>query len=218
MAEQPVQPNKPPQAAPQPAVAAPAANIPSGGINLIPDIAEKEIKSGVYKKKTNLVSLIVLGVVAVVIVAILIFQGALALQANNVSNKIEDASTRINKNVQVEIKAQATKEKLDKAEELLASAIPSSTFVQQTVKAAATSQPITITSLSINASGEAVVDGQATNSEVLKQWVANLTAEASKEYFAKVSAVSLTGNPSEGYKFSFKMSFLKEGVYKVNGQ
>lgn len=184
----------------------------------MPQVAEKEIKAGVYKKKANLGALVILGLIGVVIVGILIFQGALAFQANNIKNQTEAAEERIANNQEVEIKALATKEKLDKIEQLLNSAIPSSTFVSEVSKSAATSNPIKLTNVTIDQNGEAFVDGIAANSEVFKQWVANLSSEASQEYFAKINAVSLTGNPSDGYKFSFKMTFLKKGVYFTNEQ
>ena len=86
----------------------------SSGIDLLPAMAEREIRSGVYKRKANVITLVALGFIGVLIVGILIFQGALALEANSVKNKTADAETRIRENQEVEIKALATKEKLDK--------------------------------------------------------------------------------------------------------
>ena len=57
-------------AQPTPAHTAPET---SGGINLLPEVAEREIKAGVYKRKVNIVALGVLGLVGIVIVGILIF-------------------------------------------------------------------------------------------------------------------------------------------------
>lgn len=206
--------NKPEnQAVQQPKPQVTQAQPEASGINLLPEIAETEIKSGVYKRKVNLVALVVLGAIGVTIVVILILQGALALQANSIRNQTEAAEQEIQKNSLVEIKALATKEKLDKTQQLLEAAIPASTFVAEADKAAAASQ-IKLTGLSISQNGEAFVDGTASNSETFKQWVANLTGENGQEYFAKVNVVSLTGNPSEGYKFSIKLSFLKKGVYE----
>lgn len=209
MAQAPQTPN--PNTPPPPK---PVSEQVAGGINLLPEVAEKEIKSGVYKRKVNLVALGILVLVGVAIVGILVFQGILALQANSIKNQTAEAEDRILENQEVEIKARATKEKLDKAEELLKKAIPSSDFVAQISKSAATTEPIKVTSLDIAESGEALVGGTAVNSEVFKQWVANLTSSDSKKYFDKINTVSLTGNPTEGYLFSFKMSFLEKGVYK----
>ncbi len=203
---------KPDQPKPQTIQAQPV----SAGINLLPDVAEREIKSGVYKRKANIISLVLLGVIGVVIVGILIFQGSLALQANSIKNKTAEAEDRIRQKQALEIKALATKEKLDKIKQLLTSTIPSSAFISEITKDSATTQPIVLTNLTISQNGEAFVDGTAVNSEVFKQWVANLTSEASQEFFDKLNAVSFTGNPTEGYKFSFKLSFLKKGVYSFN--
>lgn len=202
----------------------PVANQPptqphaQGGINLLPDVAEKEIKAGVYKRKVNVLALGALGAVGILIVGILLFQGALALEANNVKQQTIEAEDKILENQEVEIKARATKEKLDKIEELLKSAIPSSTFVDEIGKASATSEPISVTNLSLSDSGEAFVDGTAVSSEIFKQWVTNLTSTEAKKYFDKINAVALTGNPTEGYKFSFKLSFLTKGVYELDAK
>lgn len=184
----------------------------SSGINLLPAIAEREIKSGVYRRKANVVALGVLGFIGVVIVVILVAQVWLALQANSIKNTTAEVEDRIRQKQSVEIKALATKEKLAKIKQLLTAAIPSSTFVSEITKDAATPQPIVLTNLTISQNGEAFVDGTAVSSEAFKQWVANLLSEASQESFAKINAVTLTGNPTDGYKFSFKLNFLKKGV------
>ncbi len=203
------------QPVPQPSV---STQETSGGINLLPEVAEKEIKAGVYKRKVNLAALVALGAIGIVIIGILVLQGALAIQANIVKDQTAQAENQIRQNQAVEIKAKATKEKLDKIEQLLTTAIPSSTFVTEVTKATAATPPVKITSLNISENGEAFVDGLAANSEAYKQWIANLTSDSSKDYFSKINAVSLTGNPSEGYKFSFKLTFLKKGVYQLDGQ
>lgn len=193
----------------------PPAPVPAG-INLLPEVAEKEIKAGVYKRKANIASLVIIGFIGILIIGILVFQGGLALQANSIKNKTAEAESRIRKNQEFEIKALATKQKLDKIKQLLNSAVPSSEFVSRMVKDAETSQPIVVTGLNISQNGQAFVDGVAVNSEIFKEWVGNLTDEASQEFLGKINVISLTGSPSDGYKFSLKLEFLKKGVYTFN--
>ncbi len=215
MENQPTTPNTPPPAAPpaSPTPPKPAA-IDQGGINLLPEIAENEIKAGVYNRKANKVALGVIAVVGVIVLILILIHGYLFVRANLIKSARAAAEQTIRDNAQIEIKALATKEKLDKIYKLLTTSLPTSSLVNQVDQAAATNPAIVVTGVSISSNGEAFIDGSASSSDVLKQWVTNLTSDAQKDYFDKINLASLSGNPSEGYKFSVKLSFLKKGVYK----
>ncbi|HSX57666.1 MAG TPA: hypothetical protein VLE47_00145 [Candidatus Saccharimonadales bacterium] len=211
---QPPQNTPPPQSpAPPPAPKAAEPDEP-GGINLLPQITENEIKTGVYKRKINVVAIAVIGLIGVIILLILLVRGYLYVQSNLLENRRKEAVSSIQKNASVEVKAIATKEKLDKIYTLLTTTIPSSTLVDQIDKAALTSPTIAVTEVDISANGETFVGGSAKTSDVFKQWVGNLTNKAANDYFDKVNLVSFSGNPTDGYKFSIKLSFLKKGVYQ----
>lgn len=184
------------------------------GINLLPQQTENEIKSGVYRRKINVTALVTLGVIGAIIVAIIAYQIFLKIRANDITARTEKAETKIQDNQDIEITNLALKEKVDKIEQILTSEIPTSVLIHQVGVDSATSTPIKITNITSSASGETFVDGTADNSAIFSQWIDNLTSDSSKEFFSKINLVSLNRSTEGNYKFSFKMTFLKKGVYQ----
>lgn len=183
------------------------------GINLLPQLTEAEFKQGVYRRKINIVALASVGVVGIIVLALIGYQIYLKVSADDIQSRTTSAQQKITANQDVEISSLALKQKLDKIEQILTSEIPVSTLVEQVGLAAATSKPITITSLTSDSSGEVFVDGTASDSGIFNEWVNNLTSDNGQTYFAKINLITMTGI-SGSYKFSFKLSFLKHGVYQ----
>ncbi len=183
------------------------------GINLLPEITEKEIKAGVYQKKVNIAAIGALFAVGIIILGLISYKVFLKVSADTVENKSHQAEERISKNSAIEITHLSLKEKLDKTQSILESEMPASILIDEVTKASLTSQPITLQGLSAQADGTVLVDGTAINSTIFKEWIDNLTNDNAADFFSKIKIVSLTGDPS-GYKFSFSLSFLKKGVYQ----
>lgn len=183
------------------------------GINLLPEITEKEIKAGVYRKKVNIAAFGALAMVGLIILGLISYRVYLSASAATVENRSKTATENILKNSTIEISSIALKEKLDKIQNILVSEIPTSVLIDEVNKAAATSKPIAIQSLNAQADGTVIVDGTAANSDIFREWIDNLTSSTSQDFFSKINLVTLTGDPS-GYKFSFSMTFLKKGVYQ----
>lgn len=186
------------------------------GINLLPEVTEKEIKAGIYRRKTVVVAIGSLVVVGVIILALLSFQVYLSVNANAIEERSKKAEETIGKHQTLEIENLALKEKIDKIEQTLESEIPTSTLLDQ-VGIAATSNvspAITITGITTQPDGIFSVEGAAAGSGVFNQWINNLTSQTGQDYFGKINLVTLTGSPGS-YKFTFQMNFLKKGVYKV---
>lgn len=188
------------------------------GINLLPEITEKEIKAGVYQKKVNIFALGALGAVGLIILGLIAYRVFLAVNAQTVENRSKTATDNITKYISdVEIPNDTLKEKLDKIQNLLTNEVPTSSVIDQLTAAAQTSQPVTISGLSAQSDGTILVDGTVTNSDTFREWVNNLTNTNGQDYFSKINVVSLTGD-SSGYKFSLAMNFLKKGVYQPNSK
>lgn len=185
------------------------------GINLLPEITEKEIKAGVYRRKVNVAAMATLAVVGVIILALISYQVYLSIRATNVENRSKEAEARIRQNSQVEIINLALKQKLDKIKTILEAEIPTSTLIDKVTEASATSQPIALQGMSAQSDGTVTVEGTAVNSSIFKEWAENLTKNSAQPFFSKVQVVSLTGDGS-GYKFQISLSFLKKGVYTPN--
>lgn len=183
------------------------------GINLLPEVTEKEIHSGVYRRKVNVAALGFLAIVGVIILAVFAYRIYLKVYANSIDERAKKAESRVIKNSTIEVTNSALKEKLDKIQNFLVSEIPTSTLIDQVTTAAKTSTPINIDGLSATADGSVVVDGTALSSDIFAEWIENLTNTNAADYFAKINLISLTGDPGK-YKFSFRMNFLKKGVYQ----
>lgn len=192
-----------------------------GGINLLPQLTEQEIKSGVYRRKINLVALGSVGFVGIVIVALFAYQLFLTLRANSIEDRTGKATSKIVENRDTEILNRSLKEKVDQLQNILTSVVPTSTLIEQISLAAATPQPIKLTSISVIGNDEITVEGTAVGSDPstnLKTWIDNLTSDNGKDYFTKINMVSLTGNRFDGYKFNFTMKFIKKGIYELRNE
>jgi len=58
-----------------------------------------------------------------------------------------------------------------------------------------------------------IVTGVATSSSIFSEWIENLTNANGQDFFDKIDLITLSGDPGN-YKFTFKMDFLKKGVYQ----
>lgn len=183
------------------------------GINLLPEITAKEINAGVYRRKANIVALGFLGVIGAIILAIITYQFILERNAKTIESKSRDAEQRVVENRKIEVINSALKEKLDKIEKFLVNEIPASTLIDEVSKAALTTSPVSITGLEIISDGGVVVDGTVVSSDIFREWIENLTNSNGEDFFAKINLITLTGEPGQ-YKFSFRMDFLKKGVYQ----
>ncbi len=191
-----------------------------GGINLLPQLTEQEIKAGVYRRKINLAALGMLGAVGVIIVGLFGYQLFLTLRANNIADRTKKAENRIVNNRDVEIANKALAEKIKQAQNILTNEIPTSVLVDELSKAAATQDPIRLTGVTVSG-GDLIVEGIAVGanpSENFKAWIENLTSSNGKDYFAAINLATLTGSKAEGYRFSFTMKFLKKGIYTARNE
>jgi Tfp pilus assembly protein PilN len=193
-----------------------------GGINLLPQLTEKEIKAGVYRRKINLVALGSVGFIGLVIVALFSYQLFLTVRAGDIENRTQKASEQIRENRETEVLNRSLKQKVEQLQTILTTTIPTSILIKQiTEAAAAVPEPLRLTGISMSGKNVVTVEGLAIGSqpsENLKAWVNNLTSANGKDYFANVELVSLTGNRIEGYKFNYKMSFLKKGIYQLRNE
>ncbi len=188
------------------------------GINLLPQLTNKEVKAGVYRRKINIAALGLIGVVGLIIVALFAYQIFLTLLAGNVERRTEEATSKIVENRDTEILNRSLVEKAQQLQTILDSGVPTSSIVEQLDLAANNiPEPVKLKAISVIAKNQITVDGIAVGSnpsESLKTWIDNLTSISGQDYFTKISLSSLTGSKSEGYSFSFTMDFLKKGLFK----
>lgn len=189
-----------------------------GGINLLPQLTENEIKAGVYRRKINIAALGFIGAVGLIVVSLFLYQLFLTFRAGVIEKRTNSATSKIVENRETEVLNRSLKEKVDQLQNILTTAVPTSTMIEQLDNAALNiPEPIRLTAISVASQNQITVEGRASGSnpsESLKGWIDNLTSSNGKDYFAKINMATLTGNNSEGYNFSFTMEFLKKGIYK----
>lgn len=189
-----------------------------GGINLLPQLTENEIKAGVYRRKINIAALGFIGAVGLIVVSLFLYQLFLTFRAGVIEKRTNSATSKIVENRETEVLNRSLKEKVDQLQNILTTAVPTSTMIEQLDSAALNiPEPIRLTAISVASQNQITVEGRASGSnpsESLKGWIDNLTSSNGKDYFAKINMTTLTGNNSEGYNFSFTMEFLKKGIYK----
>ncbi|HEY4694373.1 MAG TPA: hypothetical protein VIH52_00145 [Candidatus Nanoarchaeia archaeon] len=181
------------------------------GINLIPELTEKEIKSGVYRRKANLAAIGALASVGLIILLLIAYRGYLFIQARGIENRTSEVEKIVVSFREVEISTLTLKEKLTQIDKLLKESLPASEAVGEVIGAAGTSTPIAIKNLNISDTGEILVEGAAVTSEVFAEWVDKLTSGRGAQVFSKINLVSLVKNES-GFGFSIRADFTKRGV------
>lgn len=183
------------------------------GINLLPEITEKEINSGVYRRKANIVAIGFLVIIGAIVLILISYQVYLRVNASSIEAKSKEAEQRVIENREIEVTNAALKEKLDKIEKFLVSEIPTSTLIDEVSRASRTSSPVSVDGLDADSDGSVIVDGTVISSDVFREWIENLTNTNGQDFFARINLINLTGSPGS-YKFSFRMNFLKKGVYQ----
>jgi|SRR3989344_780565 len=89
------------------------------GINLLPEIAQEEIKSGEYKKLRNVISFFLLSIVILSVAVIYLYQFSLSQQAKNLSEKSGQLEASIKVQATKEVAARAINTKLTRLATLL---------------------------------------------------------------------------------------------------
>jgi len=89
------------------------------GINLLPEIAQEEIKSGEYKKLRNVISFFLLSIVILSVAVIYLYQFILSQQAKNLSEKSGQLEASIKVQATKEVAARAINTKLTRLATLL---------------------------------------------------------------------------------------------------
>src|SRR3990172_1971002 len=102
-----------------------------GGINLLPQLTEKEIKAGVYRRKINIAALASVGLIGIIIVALFSYQLFLTFRANNIEERTNKATSQIVENKDTEILNRSLKEKVTQLQTILTSEIPTSILIDQ---------------------------------------------------------------------------------------
>ncbi len=181
------------------------------GINLIPELTEKELRNTVNRKRANKAAIVTLVVIGAIVGFLIIYRVYLGLRAGDIASRTQKAEEQISKLQDVEVSQLTLADKLTQARKILASALPGSVALDQVTKAALEANSIEIKQLNLDATGLIQVDGIAANSDIFATWITNLTTGESAKNINRINLTSLV-KVDNGYSFSLNMSFNQRGI------
>jgi len=145
-------------------------------INLLPQIAEKEVKQGVYKRKINLVAIVSLLATASVALGLFAYQLVLTTQARALENNTKRVEERIKEKFELEVKQRALVDKLDAVAAYLDKNKSTAKAFRRIIDLA-NSGKVALSKVDFGSGGAIIVTGTAANSTNLGSFFDNLTAE-----------------------------------------
>ena len=178
-------------------------------INLVPEIAEEEIKKGVYRQKSNVAALVSLVIVVAIILGLFGAQLLLLFLEKRTDSDTQKARDAISAQKDKDITRRSLVEKLTKAQEFLALRSPYSVGFGSLIKLAADSNLI-LKETKFEESGIVTVTGEAASSAELAKLITSLDAASFTKNFAEAQLVSLTGSSGKPYTITLDFRFLKQ--------
>jgi len=180
------------------------------GINLLPEIAEVEVKKGVYRRKINIFALLVLAVLVTILLGFIFYWGYLGVRAKLLSDQTATAEKKILDQRAKEINQRALVDKLDMSKNFLTTALPYSVSIDKIIgilEGAATLTDNKFDSKNLDITGEVSDSGK------FSTLVDRLNDPALSGTFGTLVLNSLTKDVADKpYKFDISFKFLKEGT------
>ncbi len=145
-------------------------------INLLPQIAEKEVQQGVYKRKVNVVAIVSLLVVASLTLALFGYQLVLSTQSRSLDSQSKQKEELIRAKFELEVKQRALVDKLDAISAYLDKNKSTAKAFKKIVEIANTGK-IKLSKVDVGSGGDIIVSGTTVNSTNLGTFIDNLVAE-----------------------------------------
>ena len=175
-------------------------------INLVPEIAQEEIKKGVYRRKSNIAAIVSLVVIGVIIGSLFAAQLALFVWGNKVESDTKTAEDIILSEKEKYITRNSLVDKLKKAESFLAARVPYSAGFTE-LAAVLKDTNVVLKQADFGEDDLVTVSGEAANSTDLDKLISVLVSDKTKKTFGAVQLVSLTGTKENPYTFTVDFRF-----------
>lgn len=182
------------------------------GINLLPELTEREARKEVYKRKVNIVSIAVLLSVAVILVGLFAYQLFLQTSRSRAERESENLENQILDQKEKEIAQLALVDKLNQIDKLLNEGVPTASAVATVSDLASGSGGVSITSFKIKSDGDVLLAGTARNSRTLEKFFESLISKNIKATFDNIILINLSGERGKPYDFSIDMDFKPKGI------
>ncbi|MDP2671392.1 MAG: hypothetical protein Q8P13_02910 [bacterium] len=181
-------------------------------INLLPQVAETEIKKDVYKRKISVAAVASLLAVAGIIIALFGYQLFLSARDRTLTAETTEKTAQITspENAALEVKQRALIGKLEAITGYLNSNKSTARAFKQIITLASSGQ-VSLSRVELSSAGAITVAGFASTSSNLGRFFDNLTDEKATVSLEKVvaSSVSLTSN---SYQFTVRLNYTKPGL------
>jgi len=178
-------------------------------INLVPEIAEEEIKKGVYRRKTNVAALVSLFIVVAIILGLFGAQLLLLLLEKKAASDIEQAKNEIKAQLNKDITHRALVEKLTRAQDFLALRNPYSVGFDRLVKLV-TDSGVVLKEVKFGENGIVALTADAATSTELSKLISGLEDAGFSKSFAGAQLTSLTGSVGKPYIMTLDFRFVKQ--------
>ena len=185
-------------------------------INLVPEIAEAEIKKGVYKKKSNLAAVISLLFFGGLIALVFALQALLFIWGEKIERDTKGAEELILSQKEKDITRRALVDKLKKAESFLSTRIPYSAGLGE-LMAVFKDTNVILKDASFEEDNVVNISGQAANSADLDKLLNALVGGSAANAFGGLQLVTLSGNKDKPYTFTVDFRFPKPGWKPAEG-
>jgi hypothetical protein len=180
------------------------------GINLLPEIAEVEVKRGVYRRKINIFALLVLAVLVAILLGFILYWGYLGVRAKTLSDQTTAAEKKISEQTAKEINQRALVGKLDMGKNFLTTALPYSVSMDKIIGIVEGIANLTSNTFD---SKNLEIAGEVSDTTKFSTLVDRLNDPALSGTFGTLVLNSLTkGAADNPYKFDINFKFLKEGT------
>lgn len=185
----------------------------TGSINLLPQIAEKEIKTGVYKQKVNIFSIAALLVVFAIVAGLFAYQLFLATRSSALDSNTETQRQIIRDNFETEIKQRALVDKLQAVKDQFDKNKSTSAMTQKVLDLLATGK-ISLSKVDVDYSGGVSVSGKSNSSAEVAKFIEATTDDLAKDTIEKVVATSIIFKEGN-YQFTIRFNYTKAGLLVV---
>ncbi len=182
------------------------------GINLLPELTEKESRKEVYKRKVNVISIAALLAVALIFLGLFAYQLFLQTSKTRVDRESGNLEEQISLQLPKEVAQRVLVDKLNQIDKLLSEGVPVASAVANVSDLARGSGRISINTLRISSDGDVVVSGTAADSNTLGKFFKTLISTDIRNIFDKVTLSNLSGEKAEPFSFTIEMDFKPKGL------
>lgn len=184
-------------------------------INLVPEIAEEEIKKGGYKRKSNIVAILSLLFIGAVIGGLFAVQLALYGWRVKVDSDTKNAESYILSEKEKDINRRSLVEKLKRAESFLNTRIPYSAGVEELINVFKETS-VVLKNVNFEKDDIVSISGEAANSADLDKLITSLISNKTAKTFSTVELVSLVGTKDKPYTFTIDFRFPPKAGWVPN--